>query len=1369
MKKMWLVFLFLFTFLSCEKQEVINDIDSDSGILTEDLENSLGFMKNLVPGESTTKTLTFSNDGGFDLSEFEISGIEAPLSYVGDIYPGEGGDCSDTIKVGQSCSIVLSIDLETETIRELSININYNNGVEYISKEIPVTVSILTNAELIVAAGEFSNTDELHSAVVSPIRFPKTKLGEVKTGLLSLGNSGRRSLKLLNTDITESKYQYTGGAFPGVNGTCNSEIKPLEICTVELSYEPSVVENITLPFHYEIYNGTDNQIIENTLGFEATDERANLTFSISTNYNFGEVVSGDKKIIEFLIFNNTVVKSSDMTFTFADPNVKFTGGAYPGLNGNCGLTIESFSFCKVEVEYTETVLGVHSTLFNIEYNDNNFFAPLTANSSITFNSTIVAPALFNLDVPTSANGHGQFGAVEVNTSQTHGVSIKNNGDFEGRIVGFEVISNPDNVFSISPGGSCGTTIQKLTPTRFCSINVKIVHNTVGAYSATLRVTYTSGSSIAADQVLDIPLNVNYSDTSDITFSGNTNFGTIPYPSAITRDRVYSFTNSKQGLANISFDTSFISGSDYSIVNSTCGTTLAYNATCNITVRYTPSNSGDDIKFIDMNVSDPLRSYSVRITLLGAARTHANLQIRNSSLTNLTAINFNNVEPMKSVEMFLNLRNAGGYTAQSINASLTGTAFSMEEVTCNDLSGMVLGGSGEECFFKLKFSPTATASYSETLTLSYFDGENPQSEVFVLTGDGAAAGVLEVQGALPVYDIGNVVIGEIGSLVLTLENTGSLPITNLTLTPSVNEFQWDSGANTCTGTINPAQTCSVKVDFIPSTGALLENFVFYTYDSNAQTYENFLFLTGKGQTPPNILVTQQGQGLISDHEFEDSPIGQQAYIKILVTNNGQAPAYNLTPAISGDSQFSITSLTCSNGATIEFTNTCEFYLIYLPTDVESNAGSFSVSFDNSPTQNISLTGNGVEPSAGFGKWTEIYAVSNDSSGNINIKWSPVEVSAGVSLTGYKVYESSSPLPADSASLAGFEVKDINSIFENDLVYSKSGYTPGAQTFITIRAKFPGGIIESSENIGHVKVIIPPPNMALVHPYIANQEFCKNMGLDPEKDKNFGCPYAGLGNLNGYYDFNKFLFVDRYETSEDGNGDQQSKAGETPQEYSNVIEASQKCSSATVSFGPQNLNKSLIRRSEFVAASAWNDLLTLTDITIFEDGGGENCAVNVDQPELTGSRDNCVSKYGIYDLPGNLWEWNSDLIENKFGGRSNVDITNDEMFGLHLANQLPGEFQTKDCFNFHFGLSQVSLGSCSNALTGGMAAPIIGDNYFWPPLVDDRKAIRSGGSIGPSANQSSREVGRWVADLNQSLLSNVPFTTARCVVRAPFSAN
>lgn len=1362
--------LILSFLVSCESQEVVNDVNAEYGELQQNLESSLGVTSTLVPSdESEKRIIQLENTGGFPISKIELRGLRAPLVFSGDEeeFPGEGGDCSDTLNPGESCQIELEITLKEELTEVVKLILSYNDGVRDVEEKFLIDLRILTPGDLVILPGNENDINNIINNAVTPVRFPRTKIGEARSSLFTIGNQGRRAVILKNISELEGNWNFTGGKYPGIAGNCGEQIEPLEFCLIELVYIPEEVEGKIENLTMTINNGLSDNEEDYSFSFEAVDERANLTFSISTIQDLGDIVTGDRKVVDFLVFNNTVVEADDFIFSFSDSDMAFTGGSFPGTNGNCGSSIGEFSFCTLEVELNANVAGAYSSIFNIQYNDNNIFSPEVKNSSITFNANIVSGGSIVLDPVLSANGYGVYGQQEVGRAFTHSLALRNSGGFDAAFLGGEIQLDGGGIFEIVPGGSCGTSVNVIEPGKVCYINVKVHGTITGSFTANLQITYENGSSAASNQTYDIPISITYQDTSEITYSGNTSFGLLPYPSSQTAERTFIFSNGKQGVANIVLDTAFLNTTDYSIISENCnGASLAINQTCSVTLRFAPQSAGDKNSFFELDITDPLRSYSSRVSISGESRTHANLGLRKRGGVAIASIDFETVEVNKSNELMLTLINSGGYGASNISVSNSDPNFQLSPVSCNNLTNNALAGSGDDgnvCTLKLVFTPNTATTYTDTIQIDFYNGEFSDSTTIPVAGVGGNIGFLEIVSPQNVYDLGDVTVDDSANQIVTLQNTGTLNIDTVSLIESNNSFQWNLGSSTCGGVLTPGDTCDVSFDFLASQSGIFNGTIFVGYETGGETKEMFIRARANALTAPNLLLTQQGQGAISVYNFGESVIGQPNYIKVLVSNSGQTPAYNILAGISGDSEFSFNALTCSNGTNVTNIQICEFFLIYTPTDEVANTANFTVSFDNANTLTVTLSGEGIPPNAAFDSWNEIYAVSGSTTGNLKIGWEPFIANGGVLITGYKVYLSTSPLPTDSASLAGFEVADIASTDPSDLNYSQASLALGVPVYVTVRGTYSGGVVDLDDTTAHLKLYIPPMNMALVHPYMVNQEFCSNMGLESEKNRNFGCPFTGVGNIDGYFNFGRTLLVDRYELSENGSGNYVSELGTTPEEFENAISASIACTGLDAQVEGVTFSKSLMRRTEYIAASAWPSDLSRDEVDVLEGGGDQNCAKDMNSPLMTGSRAQCVSKYGVYDLVGNMWEWNSDMIENRFGARSNLDATNEEIFGMYFGELLPGESMNQDCFSFVFGVPQSSQGSCNNGVDADSVSEILGENYYWPPLTTAQKSIRSGGGVGPSTEQTSREIGRWVIDMNQSLLSNVNNTAARCVIR------
>jgi hypothetical protein len=64
-------------------------------------------------------------------------------------------------------------------------------------------------------------------------------------------------------------------------------------------------------------------------------------------------------------------------------------------------------------------------------------------------------------------------------------------------------------------------------------------------------------------------------------------------------------------------------------------------------------------------------------------------------------------------------------------------------------------------------------------------------------------------------------------------------------------------------------------------------------------------------------------------------------------------------------------------------------------------------------------------------------------------------------------------------------------------------------------------------GVIRIVLPPDNMSFVHRWMVNKDMCSKMGLPILRGDNYRCAFNGFSSVNGYYDMEHSLLVDRFE--------------------------------------------------------------------------------------------------------------------------------------------------------------------------------------------------------------------------------------------------
>jgi len=233
------------------------------------------------------------------------------------------------------------------------------------------------------------------------------------------------------------------------------------------------------------------------------------------------------------------------------------------------------------------------------------------------------------------------------------------------------------------------------------------------------------------------------------------------------------------------------------------------------------------------------------------------------------------------------------------------------------------------------------------------------------------------------------------------------------------------------------------------------------------------------------------------------------------------------------------------------------------------------------------------------------------------------------------------------------------------------------------------------------------------------------------------------------------------------------------------------------GFTSANKRLLRNKEWKAAAAWSPTLTDAQIVTLENGGAlgrcntsnAHGLISTDRGWVgtyafySGSQTataSCLSRYGIQDLVGNVWEWTSDQLGSCSGAGSTcvgvtsaIDAGNTDMNGFpfdHVVapgNGLVSEWNIEGK-NYGANYFSVPLGIPMITNDGGNAITI--DSWLTPTnkfhsdrfyLYPTNGNVSRGLIVGGNWNSSSHN-GRWASHWRNAPAGTNDSSGLRCAV-------
>ena len=709
-------------------------------------------------------------------------------------------------------------------------------------------------------------------------------------------NVGNQSLSFFNGFPGDSTFVPVATANTCTNATV---LAPGAVCEQDYTFNPTSIQNYS----------EQGYVYDNSGGRSTTYSLFGLPFSgagvipapIATvtpaSLTFGTIAAGTTAASQLATLKNTGSATLNIS------SIALSGDAVFAQTNTCGATLAANASCTVTVTYSPAVVGANTGTLT-----------LTDNSLDGVTQTLALTGTGAVPMVTLTPGTHDFGSVYQTYTATQIFTLTNPGPLTNHLSVIRLAPEATNSYSYTT--TCGPT---LAPATSCAFTIAFKPTAGGVISTSLTVTGSAGTETASLTGTGVAL------TPTLT-PASYDFGSF------TASQVFTFANTGSvGFSIDSIQLAAEASNSYSYVT-TCGATIAANASCTVTVTFKPGTSGPVAT--TLSIVDAAGTQTASLTGTGvpltATLTPASFDFGNASAS-VSAFNIFTLKNTSSVS----------YSIGTIQLAAEATHSYSSTNTC----GATLAA-GASCTVTVTFKPGAQGTIGTILTIKDAAG----TQTSTITG----AGVSAITVSPSPFSFGYVATSQTPnqggvSQVFTLTNLSStaLGLKPVGLTTNGSPFQ---GFSNCPATLNAGATCTATVVFLPySAGTVTDTLVV----QDTLGFSNNVAIDATG-TDPSFSLTPANVTLPS------IPLGNTAAATFTLTNLTKASQIFNSAFFSGAAPFPGTVAT-NCPVNVAAGASCTVTATFQPTAAGRFVGTVEVS-DAAGIQSSSVQATATTPTA-----------------------------------------------------------------------------------------------------------------------------------------------------------------------------------------------------------------------------------------------------------------------------------------------------------------------------------------------------------------------------------------------------------------------
>ena len=890
--------------------------------------NSISFGAVGVGTTSSPMTVTVTNNGNQNLTISSVT-IDPAVGTPGDFAILNSSTCptAGSMTPSASCTITVSFTpaVQGSVTGQIDISDNASPGTQNIALDGTGTAA---GAGLSSNSISFGNVSVGTTSSVQTVTLTNT--GNVNLVTSSLGpvaGTNPNDFQIVSGQTTCT----VGGSGVAANGgTCVIAVDFVPQASGSRSASISIADNAA--------NSPQS------IALDGTGTQPAVSFSPGS-FAFGSVNVGVTSSPVTVTVTNTGNQTLAISSVKIDPSIG-TPGDFSFTGSNTCATVGSLApsaTCTITVSFTPSTQGNETGQVDVSDDAPNSPQNILMNGTGTAAGVSLSP---------SALPFGNQSVGTTSTAQT--VALTNTGNINLVISSLSITGTNPTDFQIVSGqttcavGGAGVTANGGT----CIIAVDFAPQASGSLSASVSI---------ADNAASSPQTIALSGTGTqpaVMLSQNPiSFGSVNVGSTSTAPSVTLTNTGNQTLAisSVAIDGNVGTPGDFALSGSnTCQTvgTLAPNATCTITVSFSPSSQATETGQVDITDDAPGSPQKIALngtgTAPGVSLSPTTLTFPSTSVGKTSAVKI------------VTLTNTGSSTLDISSILTTGTnpadfQVVLAQTTC-PIGGSGVGAGGS-CNIAVDFVPQASGSRFASVSITDNAASSPQT--VALSGTGTQPAVTLSSNAIA---FGSVNVGTTATQPsVTLTNTGNqaLTISSVKINSSIGtpgDFAL-SGSNTCEtiGSLAPNGTCTVSVTFTPAATGAVTGRVDITDDAPGSPHT--IALTGTG-TAPGISLAP------SSLSFGNEDVGStSAAQNVTLTNTGSGPLTinSITFTGSNIGDFGQTNNCPISPAQLASSSACIVSVTFAPTAKGARSASLSVS-DSGPgtPQKVAVSGTGTQP-------------------------------------------------------------------------------------------------------------------------------------------------------------------------------------------------------------------------------------------------------------------------------------------------------------------------------------------------------------------------------------------------------------------------